>query len=289
MRTRQIIRELLLLCTCSLFNTALTELVTKCCPRGEAITRDGACVERKADGRWLQTFPPPKFSALTDGLVSIEVNPSEETGEPECGIGSTRRELTLADASSEEEWLLLVETGAIRAELYISGEEETMLNFCLEEVQDEENKIVGVVAKFCSNEEEEKKPEDKKDTKSKEDECSAVICVSVCCPHGALVKDNSNDCVDELMFEPSFVDKNQNPVTIEDKNNYKIVHGEPQCDAVLKYEGPSNRFVSSKYDFVLLKLKFRSSRASEYSLQDDGLLHIGHHTLTYSQYCLQVR
>ena len=104
------------------------------------------------------------------------------------------------------------------------------------------------------------------------------------------MKDNSNGCVDELMFEPSFVDKNQNPVTIEDKNNYKIVYGEPQCDAVLKYEGPSNRFVLSKYDFVfLLKLKFRSSRASEYSLQDDGLLHIGHHTLTYSQYCLQVR
>ena len=139
MRARQIIRKILLLCTCSLFNTALTELVTKCCPRGEAITRDGACVERETGGRWLQTFPPPKFSALTDGLVSVEVNPSEETGEPECGKGSTRRELTLADGSSEEEWLLLVETGAIRAELYISGQEETLLNFCLEEVQDEED------------------------------------------------------------------------------------------------------------------------------------------------------
>lgn len=32
----------------------------------------------------------------------------------------------------------------------------------------------------------------------------------------------------------------------------------------------------------------RSSRDSEFSLQDDGLLHIGHHTFTYSQYCLQV-
>ena len=68
------------------------------------------------------------------------------------------------------------------------------------------------------------------------------------------MKDNSNDCVDELMFEPSFVDKNQNPVTIEDKNNYKIVYGEPQCYAVQKYEGPSNRFVLSKYDFVAVTI-----------------------------------
>ena len=284
-----IILVVVLLCTLAAMTCG--ELVDKCCPTGEAMALDGSCVKRGVDGPWLETLPPPTFSAATDGFISVPLRASGVGKEPQCKEGSAKREVVL-EGSGAEEWLLLVGTGADKAELYITGDEETLLDFCLEEIQSDGDNIVGTVARFCSATEE-KEADEKKDGEAQEEaDCSTVLCVSVCCPPGTIVKRNSNECeaipaaLGNYVFEPPFVDKKQNPVTIEDRNNYKIVHGEPQCETILNYDGPTNRFVFSSC--FIFKLLCRSSRDSEFSLQDDGLLHIGRHTLTYLQYCLQV-
>ena len=223
------------------------EVVNKCCPKGEAMAVDGGCVKRDLDGPWLETIPPPTFSALTDGFVSIQLNASEDEA-IECKKGETRRELTLKGVEAED-WLLLVGTGTDRAELYITGDAETLLDFCLEEIQDGGNNAVGTVARFCSDSDTvEESKEQEQGIEEQEIDCLDVICVSVCCPPGTQVKKSSNECetipvLGDYMFEPPFVDNNQNPVAIEDQSNYKIVHGEPQCDAILTYDGPTNRFV----------------------------------------------
>ena len=246
-----IILELVLVCTLSAMPMMTCgEVVKKCCPKGEAMAADGGCVKREVDVPWLETIPPPTFSASTDGFVSIQLSAAEVLGEEreaECKEGEMKRELMLAGAEADE-WLLLVGTGANKAELYITGDAETLLDFCLEEIQDGGNNVVGTVARFCSITPEEKGNEHEPGVAEEEADCSNVICVSVCCPPGSLLKKNSNECekipaISNYTFEPPFVDKKQNPVAIEDQNNYKIVHGEPQCEATLSYEGPTNRFV----------------------------------------------
>ena len=243
-----IILELVLVCTLSAMMTR-GEVVSKCCPKGEAMAADGNCVKREVEVPWLETIPPPTFSASTDGFVSIQLSAAEvlgEESEAECKEGEIKRELMLVAGAEADEWLLLVGTGANKAELYITGDAETLLDFCLEEIQDDGNNVVGTVVRFCSVTVEEKGKEDGHE--EEERDCLNVICVSVCCPPGTLVKKNSNECekipaMSNYMFEPPFVDKKQNPVAIEDQDNYKIVHREPQCEATLSYEGPTNRFV----------------------------------------------
>ena len=238
---------LVLLCTLS---AICGEEVNKCCPTGEAMAMDGSCVKREIVSPWLETFPPPTFSATEDGFVSVQLSASEDS-EAECKEGEIRRELMLLAGAEADDWLLLVGTGANNAELYITGDEETLVDFCLEEIQDDGNSVVGTVARFCSVTLEEKQDEDGHGAEEQEVNCSNAICVSVCCPPGTLVRKNSNECEEipalgNYMFEPSFVDKKQNPVAIEDPNDYKIVHGEPRCDAILSYEGPTNRFVLAR-------------------------------------------
>ena len=245
-----IILELVLVCTLSAMMTS-GEVVSKCCPKGEALAADGNCVKREADVPWLETIPPRTFSASTDGFVSLQLSAAEvlgEESEAECKEGEIKRELMLLAGAEADEWLLLVGTGADKAELYITGEAETLLDFCLEEILDDGNNVVGTVVRFCSVTVEEKGNEDGHGEGEEERDCLNVICVSVCCPPGSLAKKNSNECekisaISNYMFEPPFVDKKQNPVAIEDQNDYKIVHREPQCEATLSYEGPTNRFV----------------------------------------------
>ena len=246
----QIILKLVLIYKLSAMMTC-GEMVKKCCPKGEAMAAGGNCVKREVDVPWLETFPPPTFSASTDEFVSVQLRAAEvlnEESETECKEGETKRELMLVAGAEADEWLLLVGTGANKAELYITGEPETLLDFCLEEIQDGGNNVIGTVAQFCSVAAEEKGNEHGHGEEEEEMDCSSVICVSVCCPPGTLVKRDSNECenipaISNYMFEPPFVDKKQNPVAIEDQNNYKIVHREPQCEATLSYEGPTNRFV----------------------------------------------
>ena len=60
---------------------------------------------------------------------------------------------------------LLVGTGADKAELYITGDEETLLDFCLEEMQSDGDNIVGTVARFCSATEEKEADKNKEEDK----------------------------------------------------------------------------------------------------------------------------
>ena len=78
------------------------------------------------------------------------------------------------------------------------------------------------------------------------------------------MKQGSSQCRHQASYQldPPFVDKNYNPVRILNKNDYVLLHGEPNCNTHT-YSG------------------------SEFHLVDDGLLHIGHHVFNYSQYCLE--
>ena len=69
-------------------------------------------------------------------------------------------------------------------------------------------------------------------------------------------------------LQPPFVDKAYNPVTIMSRTDYVLLHGELACNAHV-YHGR------------------RGAAAAEFHLVDDGLLHIGHHVLNHTEYCLQ--
>ena len=224
--------------------------ITKCCEESVASIdlEYLSCRPTLPDQPPFPKIRPKIFSLQSETYVSQEVLVTS-TGIPRCQAGQVLTSSSLL-GDHDEEFVLLAEEKT----LFIKKDSSTQSDFCVDDVQSS-GVAIGSIALFC--------------VPDPELVCSTKYCVSTCCPEEMMMDKMLGHCKYRQGYElqPPFVDKAYNPVTIMSRTDYVLLHGEPACNTHV-YHG-------------------RSGAAAEFHLVDDGLLHIGHHVLNHTEYCLE--
>ena len=225
--------------------------ITKCCQEGVSSVdlQHLSCRSTQTVQPTFQKYKPKVFSLESETYVS-ETFQVTSTGIPQCEAGEVLTDISLI-GDNDEQFLLL----SGEQTLFVTKDASTHTNFCVDEVQSS-GVTIGSIALFCGPD--------------PELVCSTKYCVSACCPQEMVMDKEYGHCtyIEGYQLEPPFVDKAFNPVTIINRDDYFLIHGEPNCNVHI-YHGSNG------------------SKPSEFHLLDDGLLHIGHHEFNHSQYCLE--